>query len=126
MKNAGESMTTVEVQVGSKIFTAKLFDNASSQALLARMPMTMTMRELNENEKYYNMSYKLLANSQLMESINAGDLMLYGSDCLVLFYKSFNTSYSYTRLGTIEDASGLANALGNGSVQVTLTFSLAM
>jgi hypothetical protein len=126
MKNAGESMTTVEVQVGSKIFTAKLFDNASSQALLARMPMTMTMRELNENEKYYNMPSKLLANSQLMESINAGDLMLYGSDCLVLFYKSFNTSYSYTRLGTIEDASGLANALGNGSVQVTLTFSLAM
>jgi hypothetical protein len=117
-------MTTVEVQIGSKIFSASLFDNASSQALLARMPMTMTMRELNENEKYYNMSYKLPANSQLMGSINAGDLMLYGSDCLVIFYKSFNTSYSYTRLGTIEDASGLANALGSGSVQVT--FNLAM
>jgi hypothetical protein len=117
-------MITVKIQIGSKIFTAKLFDNASSQALLAKMPITMTMSELNENEKYYNLPYKLPANSQQMGSINAGDLMLYGSDCLVLFYKSFNTSYSYTRLGTIEDVSGLVNALGSGSVQVT--FSLAM
>jgi hypothetical protein len=39
-------MTTVEVQIGSKTFTAKLFDNASSQALMARMPMTITIRQL--------------------------------------------------------------------------------
>jgi hypothetical protein len=117
-------MTTVEVQIGSKIFSASLFDNASSQALLARTPMKMTMSDLNENEKYYNMSNRLPADSQHVGNINIGDLMLYGSDCLVLFYKSFNTSYSYTRLGTIEDASGLANALGSGSVQVT--FNLAM
>jgi len=117
-------MTTVEVQIGSKIFTAKLFDNASSQALMARMPMTLTMSELNKNEKYYNMPNRLPANSQHVGKFNTGDLMLYGSDCLVLFYKSFNTSYSYTRLGYIEDTSGLANALGSGSVQVT--FSLAM
>jgi hypothetical protein len=125
IKETGDdSMITVKIQIGSKIFTAKLFDNASSQALLAKMPITMTMSELNENEKYYNMPYKLPTNSQQMGSINAGDLMLYGSDCLVLFYKSFNTSYSYTRLGAIEDVSGLVNALGNGSVQVT--FSLTM
>jgi hypothetical protein len=117
-------MITVEVQIGGKIFTAKLFDNASSQALLARMPMTMTMSDLNENEKYCNIPHRLPANSQHVGHINTGDLMLYGSDCLVLFYKSFNTTYSYTKLGYIEDTSGLANALGSGSVQVT--FSLAM
>jgi hypothetical protein len=117
-------MATVEVRIGSKIFTARLFDNASSQALMARMPMTMTMSALNENEKYYNMPNRLPANSRHVGNINTGDLMLYGSDCIVLFYKSFNTSYSYTRLGYIEDTSGLANALGSGSVQVT--FSLAL
>jgi hypothetical protein len=116
-------MTTVNVQIGSRIFAAKLLDNPSSQALMATLPMTMTMSELNENEKYYNMPYELPANSQRVGKINSGDLMLYGSDCLVLFYKSLNTSYSYTKLGSIEDVSGLANALGNGNIDVTLSLA---
>ena len=117
-------MTTINIQIRSKTFTVKFFDNASSQALMAKMPMTITMSELNGNEKYYHMPNGLPTNSQHVQNINTGDLMLYGSDSLVLFYKSFSTSYSYTRLGCIEDVSGLVNALGNGSVQIT--FSLAL
>ena len=116
-----ESMTTINVQIGSKIFAAKLFDNPSSQALMAKMPMTITMTELNKNEKYYNLPHELPVSSQNVGKINSGDLMLYGSDCLVIFYKSFTTPYSYTRLGSIEDASGLENALGSGNVEVTLS-----
>lgn len=117
-------MINVQIQIGSKTFAAKLFDNVSSQALLAKMPMTITMIELNANEKYCNMPDKLPTNPQQMRKIHSGDLMLYGSDCLVLFYETFNTSYSYTKLGYIEDASELANALGSDDVQVT--FSPAM
>lgn len=51
--------------------------------------------------------------------IHAGDLMLYSNDCIVLFYKDFSTSYSYTPLGRITDTTGLENAVGKSSVRIT-------
>ena len=52
-------------------------------------------------------------------SIRTGDLMLYGSNTLVLFYKSFHTTYSYTVIGRIDEPAGLEVALGTGDIDVT-------
>lgn len=117
----GTSVQTITIQVGNKNFKATLYDNDSTRALTAKLPLTLNMDELNGNEKFYFFSEKLPTNSGRVENIKSGDLMLYGSDCLVLFYKNFSTSYSYTRLGYVEDANELATALGSGSVQVTFS-----
>lgn len=117
----GNTIRTITIQVGNKNFRATLYDNDSTRALTAKLPLTLNMDELNGNEKFYFFPEKFPTNSEQVGSIKTGDLMLYGSDCLVLFYKNFSTSYSYTRLGYVEDANGLAAALGSGSVQVTFS-----
>jgi len=76
------------------------------------------MTELNGNEKYFRLGTGLPGHDANPGTIEAGDLMLWESKTLVLFYKTFQTSYSYTKLGRIDDASGLATAVGSGSVKV--------
>jgi hypothetical protein len=101
---------------------ATLLDNNSAKAFKEILPMTINMVELNNNEKYFDLLNSLPTNSSNPQTINNGDLMLYGSKILVLFYKTFSTSYSYTRLGKVDDTTGLATALGSGNV--TVTFSI--
>ena len=112
-------MLKIEIVVGNKTFSAMLCDNATAKALMDMLPLTLNMSELNGNEKYYYLDTGLPTNASRPSGIKTGDLMLYGDSCLVLFYKSFSTSYSYTPIGRIDDPAGLAAALGSGSVQVT-------
>jgi hypothetical protein len=88
----GEREMTGTIQIGRGTFTVRLFDNAAANALIQKMPMTILMSELNGNEKCYYMPDNLPTEARSVGTINAGDLMLYGSDCLVLFYKRFSTS----------------------------------
>ena len=112
---------TVKITVGSKEFTAVLENNASASAFLKKLPMTVRMNELNGNEKYFELPEKLPADASRPGNIRRGELMLYGSSTVVLFYEDFSSSYSYTPLGKIDDPAGLKAALGGGNPTVTFT-----
>ena len=112
------AQTPINIIIGSKTFTATLADSETGEAFAALLPLSVTMNELNGNEKYHYLSSSLPTAAYQPGTIHAGDLMLYGNNCVVLFYKTFNTSYSYTRIGSIDDPSGLASALGSGNVSV--------
>ena len=70
-----------------------------------------------------DLDFSLPAAATRPSGILAGDLMLYGGSCLVLFYESFSTSYEYTPLGFLEDPAGLGEALGSGSAEVSFQVS---
>ena len=112
------STTQMKITIGTAVFTATLYDNPSANAFKAMLPLTIAMTELNGNEKYYDFTSPLPINASFGGDIKVGDLMLYGNNVLVLFYKNFNTSYNYARLGYIDNPSGLAAALGTGNVVV--------
>lgn len=109
----------LHIVIGGATFTATLSDNAAARAFEAMLPMSIRMDELNGNEKYYYLPSRLPAAASSPGTIRTGDLMLYGSDCLVLFYKTFRTSYKYTPLGRVDDPSGLETALGAGAATVS-------
>ncbi len=114
-----ENILSIEITVQDKTFSAKLYDNETAEKFAEMLPLTLDMSELNGNEKYFYLSNDLPTNSKRPDKINSGDIMLYGSSCLVLFYDSFSTSYSYTPIGHIDDTDGLAIALGKGGAEVT-------
>lgn len=95
-------------------------NNATVKALSSRLPLTMKMNELNGNERFHYLSKRLPSNDKAVKNIKKGDIMLYNSNCIVLFYKDFKTSYSYTRIGHVNDFSSVANKLGKGNVTITL------
>ncbi|WP_294572369.1 cyclophilin-like fold protein [uncultured Subdoligranulum sp.] len=112
-------MPTLEILVGDTTFTAQLADTEAARQLAECLPLELDMQELNGNEKYSYLSQALSTNASCPDSIHTGDLMLFGSDCLVLFYKDFSTSYSYTPIGKLDNPQGLSAALGRGDVTVT-------
>ena len=101
-------------------FNVALEDNSTVKAFVKLLPLTITMNELNGNEKYYYLDSSLPANSQKVNQIKAGDIMLWGNNCLVLFYKSFSTSYSYTKIGHIKNVGNLESVVGNGKAQIEI------
>lgn len=109
----------ITLTINGTSYAGSLADTEAAHALAARLPLAVSMDELNGNEKYAYVNGALPTSPERPGSIAAGDLMLYGSSCLVLFYESFRSSYSYTRLGRLDDPQGLAEAVGSGTVSVT-------
>ncbi len=117
----GMENTTMWMTVGEQRFAISLEDNPATRELVARMPFNLDMTDLHNNEKYATLEQPLPTQEYSPGTIQTGDLLLYGSDTLVVFYKTFTSSYSYSRLGHIDNSTGLAEALGRKNVRVTFS-----
>jgi hypothetical protein len=104
--------------VGERRFAITLADTDAARALAAQLPLTLDMAELNGNEKHADLSQAFPTDASRPGTIQNGDLMLYGSNTVVVFYETFRSSYSYTRLGRVEDPSDLSRVLGRRSSRV--------
>lgn len=108
----------VKITIGKYIFDAQLADTKAAEKFKMLLPLIIHMDELNGSEKYHYLDVFLPVGPPVSGSIVVGDLMLYGRECLVLFYKTFHTVHNYTRIGKIFNPDMLGKAVGNGSVIV--------
>ena len=108
----------VKISIGTKTYNATLFANKTTEALKAMLPLNLDMTDFNSNEKKFDLPVNLPTNIEEIGTIQEGDILLWGNNTIVLFYKDFKTEYRYTKIGKIDDASGLAAVLGSGNVKV--------
>ena len=104
-----EMKITLKISINNKTYEANLEQNETVKRFLEILPKEFNMSELNGNEKYVYLDNALPTNSYSPNHIEAGDIMLYGNNCLVIFYKSFDTPYSYTKIGHIQNFEDLGN-----------------
>lgn len=119
------NINQMNIQVGDTILKVTLADNSSVDALvaaLAEAPITVDMRDYGDMEKVGDLGRSFPTNDESITT-EAGDVILYQGRALVIYYAP--NSWSFTRLGKIENTSGeeLKRILGNANVQVTLSIS---
>ena len=107
--------------VGERRFAITLTNTPAARAVAAQLPLTLDMADLNGNEKHAELPKALPVHASRPGTIRQGDLMLYGASTLVVFYLTFDSSYSYTRLGRVDDPAGLVQALGQRAVQINFS-----
>ena len=118
-----EAEMKMNVQIGSASFTATLEDNAAVRELIDMMreaPVSIDMSDYSGFEKVGSLGRSLTTDNH-QTTTTAGDIVLYNGDQIVMFYGT--NSWSYTRLGRIDDLTGWEDALGTGSI--TAVFTLA-
>ena len=111
----------MNIQIDNKTFTVIVENNKTVKELYQKLPITLEMSDLNNNEKYCYLDFTLPTDSKSVKNIKKGDVMLFGNSCLVIFYKSFTTSYSYTKIGHIENPADIETILGKKDIKVVLT-----
>lgn len=117
-----ETVMNLNVTIGTSTFTATLEDNAAVDAFVEMMrkaPVVIQMSDYSGFEKVGSLGTSL-PSSNSQTTTQSGDIVLYNGNQIVIFYGS--NSWSYTRLGKINDLTGWEEALGSGDV--TVTFSI--
>lgn len=110
----------LRIEINGTVFQLELEENPTAKELQKILPNTFSMEDLNQNEKFFDLPEHLPKNERAVGEIEAGDVMLYGDSTLVLFYRSFETSYSYTRIGKLLNAEKFAKVAGNKTIVVEI------
>lgn len=106
----------MQIQIGEYIFDVLPAQTQAAKELtelLAQGPVTIAMSDYGGFEKVGPLRTELSASNEQITT-EAGDIMLYNGDNIVLFYGS--NTWAYTPLGKVMDLSGWEQALGAGSI----------
>ena len=117
------SQMEITIDVNGNKLTAALADSTAAKELAEKLKsgsVTVTLNEYGGFEKVGDLPWSL-TKSDKQVSTEPGDIMLYQGDQMTIFYNS--NSWSYTKLGHIENTTqeDLESLFGEGDITVTLS-----
>lgn len=123
--NEADQVEEIYIKVNNNVLAVKLEDNDSTKALIRKLresDIAIDAREYGDFEKVGDLGFSLPQNDKNIKT-EVGDIMLYQGNQVTVFYGS--NSWSYTRIGKIQNVSQdeLKNILGNGNVKLTFSFN---
>lgn len=122
--NEGNEDMKLKISVNGTELTATLAESTAAKELAEKLkdePATVTLNEYGGFEKVGKLPWSLTKTDESIVT-EAGDIMLYQGNQMTIFYNS--NSWSYTRLGHIDNITGeeLANLFSEGNITVTLSY----
>ena len=122
--NNEKSDNKLKISVNGTELTAILADSTAAKELAEKLkaePTTVTLNEYGGFEKVGKLPWSLTKTDESIVT-EAGDIMLYQGNQMTIFYNS--NSWSYTKLGHIDNITGeeLAKLFGEGNITVTLSY----
>ena len=100
---------TINIVINDKKYNMKLENNITAFDLLSILPLEVVMNDLNNNEKYSYLSFSLTGINDYTGKVKKGDVMLYQTNCIVIFYEDFDSPYTYTKIGHIDNLDNFNN-----------------
>ena len=118
----GQEAETMKLWIGETAVVVAWEDNDAVRALrelVAEQPLTIGMSMYGGFEQVGSIGTDLPRNDT-QTTTQAGDIVLYAGDQMVVFYGS--NSWAYTRLGRVTDktAGEMAELLSGGDVTITV------
>ncbi len=106
-EKSDEFVSNIKITINNKEYSATLEDNDTARKLVSMLPLELVLDELNGNEKYMYLANSFPTNPYKPKHINKGDIMLFDNSCIVIFYKSFDTPLTYSKIGHIDNLDDL-------------------
>lgn len=125
--NMVHSENKINITIDGRTISATLADNVATKSLIERLedsPVTITMNNYGGFEKVGALPWSLPSDDKQITT-TPGDIMLYNSNNIVIFYGE--NSWAYTPLGVLDtkDSDEIRDFVGNGSKQVTLSLDIS-
>lgn len=117
-----DTANMIRLTIGNHVIHAVLEDNPSAEELaelLKKGPITMSASNYGGFEKVCSLGHRLATND-VQTTTDAGDIMLYSGNQIVIFYGSNN--WAYTRLAKVvdEEISSLRDILSGSETEVVI------